>query len=79
MGQPARLLDDRLVSDGVLVEVQKGGPRTNKASRYRYTGRAHPQDVTLFKSLGIGIEDLAVAATVYQKAIEAGLGKTVEW
>ena len=30
-----------LVSDGVLIEVKKGGPRTNKASRYRYTGRAH--------------------------------------
>jgi ornithine cyclodeaminase/alanine dehydrogenase-like protein (mu-crystallin family) len=28
----------------------------------RYTGRAHPQDVTLFKSLGIAIEDVAVAA-----------------
>src|SRR3984893_3160254 len=33
----------------------------------RYTGRAHPQDVTLFKSLGIAVEDIAVAARVYQK------------
>src|SRR5262249_52308968 len=40
----------------------------------RYTGRAHPQDVTLFKSLGIGIEDVAMAARVYQKATAAGLG-----
>jgi ornithine cyclodeaminase/alanine dehydrogenase-like protein (mu-crystallin family) len=45
----------------------------------RYTGRAHPQDVTLFKSLGIGIEDVAVAARVYQKATAAGLGRLVEW
>jgi len=29
-----------LVSDGILIEVQKGGPRTGKASRYRYTGLA---------------------------------------
>jgi ornithine cyclodeaminase/alanine dehydrogenase len=45
----------------------------------RYTGRAHPQDVTLFKSLGIAIEDVAVAARVYQKATAAGLGKMIEW
>jgi ornithine cyclodeaminase/alanine dehydrogenase len=45
----------------------------------RYTGRAHPQDVTLFKSLGIGLEDLAVAARVYVKAQAAGLGKVLEW
>jgi ornithine cyclodeaminase/alanine dehydrogenase-like protein (mu-crystallin family) len=45
----------------------------------RYTGRAHPQDVTLFKSLGIAIEDLAVAARVYARAREAGLGREVEW
>ena len=45
----------------------------------RYTGRAHPQDVTLFKSLGIAIEDVAVAAKVYAKAQAAGIGRTVEW
>jgi ornithine cyclodeaminase/alanine dehydrogenase-like protein (mu-crystallin family) len=45
----------------------------------RYTGRAHPQDVTLFKSLGIAIEDVAVAARVYAKAQAAGVGRVVEW
>jgi alanine dehydrogenase len=45
----------------------------------RYTGRAHPQDVTLFKSLGIAIEDVAVAARVYTKAQSAGLGKKIDW
>src|SRR5438132_7646062 len=45
----------------------------------RYTGRAHPQDVTLFKSLGIGIEDVAVAAKVYQQATAAGLGRPLDW
>src|SRR5262249_4666450 len=43
-----------------------------------YTGRAHPQDVTLFKSLGIAIEDVAVAAKVYAAAQGAGLGRLVE-
>ena len=45
----------------------------------RYTGRAHPQDVTLFKSLGIAIEDVSVAARVYTKAQSAGLGHRLEW
>jgi ornithine cyclodeaminase/alanine dehydrogenase-like protein (mu-crystallin family) len=45
----------------------------------RYPGRPHAQDVTLFKSLGIAIEDVAVAAKVYQKAQEAGVGRVVEW
>jgi alanine dehydrogenase len=45
----------------------------------RYTGRAHPQDVTLFKSLGIAVEDVAVAARVYAKAQAAGVGRVIEW
>jgi ornithine cyclodeaminase/alanine dehydrogenase-like protein (mu-crystallin family) len=45
----------------------------------RYTGRAHPQDVTLFKSLGIAVEDVAVAGRVYAKAQAAGVGRVLEW
>lgn len=45
----------------------------------RYPGRAHSQDVTMFKSLGIAIEDIAVAGKVYAKAQAAGVGKTFEF
>jgi len=45
----------------------------------RYAGRAHPEDITLFKSLGIALEDIAVAARVYHTALERGLGRQVEW
>jgi ornithine cyclodeaminase/alanine dehydrogenase len=45
----------------------------------RYPGRARPQDITMFKSLGIGLEDIAVAARVYAKAKEAGIGRLIEW
>jgi alanine dehydrogenase len=45
----------------------------------RYTGRAHPQDVTLFKSLGIAVEDVAVAGRVYAKALAAGIGRQIDW
>jgi alanine dehydrogenase len=45
----------------------------------RYSGRKHPQDITLFKSLGIGIEDVAVAARVYARAKEVEAGRTIDW
>jgi ornithine cyclodeaminase/alanine dehydrogenase-like protein (mu-crystallin family) len=44
----------------------------------RSPGRESPQDITLFKSLGIGLEDIAVAAKVLAKAKEAGIGKWLE-
>jgi alanine dehydrogenase len=44
----------------------------------RFVGRAHPQDVTLFKSLGIGLEDVAVAARVYAKAKAEGVGRELD-
>ncbi len=45
----------------------------------RQKGREHPDDVTLFKSVGIALEDVAVAAQIYVKAKQAGAGKTLEW
>lgn len=41
-------------------------------------GRARDEDNTLFKSLGIAIEDIAVAAHVYELAKARGLGQTLE-
>jgi ornithine cyclodeaminase/alanine dehydrogenase len=45
----------------------------------RYPGRKHPQDVTLFKSLGIALEDVALAAKVYARARSEGVGKVLDW
>lgn len=45
----------------------------------RYPGRKHPQDVTLFKSLGIAVEDVAVAGRVYARAKAEGVGKVIHW
>jgi alanine dehydrogenase len=45
----------------------------------RYPGRRHPDDVTLFKSLGIAIEDVAVAARVYARAQEEKVGQVIDW
>jgi len=44
----------------------------------RFPGREKPQDITLFKSLGLGIEDVAAAGRVYAKAKELGIGRMLE-
>ena len=41
-------------------------------------GRRTADEITLFKSLGLGIEDLAAASHVYGKAVESGAGVSVE-
>ncbi len=41
-------------------------------------GRASPEEITLFKSLGIAIEDLAAADHVFKKAQATGAGAWVE-
>jgi ornithine cyclodeaminase len=44
----------------------------------RVPGRRGEKEITLFKSLGLAIEDLASAAYVYRKALETGMGARVE-
>ncbi len=41
----------------------------------RATGRANADDVTLFKSVGLAIEDVALAAEILKRAEAAGIGK----
>jgi len=40
-------------------------------------GRENPREVTLFKSVGIAIEDAVTAKLAYEKAIKMGIGKHV--
>jgi ornithine cyclodeaminase len=44
----------------------------------KVNGRATDDDITLFKSLGLAVEDLASANHIYKKAIETGIGTAVE-
>ena len=40
--------------------------------------RDHIDGITVFKSLGIGLLDVAVAAVVYEQAIARGLGTRID-
>jgi len=41
-------------------------------------GRTSPEEITLFKSIGFSMEDAVVASLVYQKAVEKGLGRSID-
>lgn len=42
-------------------------------------GRTSPDEITLFKSLGLGVEDVAAAHHMYHQAVEAGVGAWIEF
>lgn len=45
----------------------------------QHLGRTSETEITLFESLGIGIEDVACAACLYDQATEASVGQWVEF
>ena len=42
-------------------------------------GRQSPTEITLFKSLGLAVEDLASAHYIYHQAVQQGIGTAVEF
>jgi ornithine cyclodeaminase/alanine dehydrogenase len=42
-------------------------------------GRQGPEDITLFASQGLALEDMATARVVYNRAIERGVGREIEF
>ena len=64
-----------LVAEGKLAwsDIRELGELvTGKAK-----GRASPFELTLFKSLGIALEDMAFGELVYQRALAQGVGKPI--
>src|SRR2546425_1127365 len=69
---------------GDLVEPMKRGvitwDRVHEISEVvagKVRGRTNDDDITLFKSHGIAMEDIAVAALVYERARDRGIGKSI--
>ena len=86
----ARVVDDRaacVVEAGDLHPAVEAGVLEWSQLRElkeivagRETGRATAGDITLFKSVGLAIEDVALAAKAVELATNAGVGKRVlEW
>ena len=87
----ARLFVDRRESalneaGDYLIAAQEGaiGPEHIRAElgdilTGAHSGRTSPAEITLFKSLGLAIEDLAAAALVYQRARSQAAGTSVDF
>ena len=41
-------------------------------------GRENPEQITLFNSVGMGLQDLAIGRLLYDAALERGLGLEVD-
>lgn len=71
----------KLESGEFVMAVEKGLLVWERVKELRQVvngdvpGRTSPEQITLFKSLGIAIEDVAAAAIVYRKAKERKVGK----
>lgn len=45
----------------------------------RYEGRTLPSQVTLFKGVGLGLQDVTLGQALFEKAKAQGVGKTIPW
>lgn len=78
------LEQSRMEAGEFLPLIEKGTLRWSQLSELgdvvagKVKGRATAEDITLFKSLGIAVEDIAVAAHVYKVAKGAGIGTKLD-
>src|SRR5712692_3919366 len=76
--------EQSLLEAGDLIQVLGDDPKRWSSVRElsdvvsgRLAGRTHPHQVTLFKSNGVAIEDVAVAAQVFEYATKHGRGRAL--
>ncbi|MHA2362935.1 MAG: ornithine cyclodeaminase family protein [Candidatus Hodarchaeales archaeon] len=65
------------IKEGIIKEediISIGEIITNKK-----TGRSSDNEITVFKSVGISAQDVAVAKLVYDRAIEKGIGQDIDF
>ena len=73
----------RLECGEFLNLIEKGSLRWEQVGELgevvtgRRTPRNSPEEITLFKSLGLAIQDVAVAARVYRLALAREMGRTL--
>jgi ornithine cyclodeaminase/alanine dehydrogenase-like protein (mu-crystallin family) len=45
----------------------------------RAAGRTDEDEIVVFDSTGMALQDVAAAAAVYERAVEAGAGRTIDF
>ena len=62
--------------EGAIAETHIAGELGELAAG-RVAGRTDVREITLFKSLGMAVEDVAAAHLAYMRAAERGLGRGI--
>lgn len=77
--------DEVLHDTGDFLAATKAGANVehkvyslNDVLSGRAPGRLGEKEITLFKSVGAGVQDITVAELIYRKALEAGVGTRLE-
>ena len=65
------------IAEGAITESHLLG-ELGELVTGRIAGRTSPTDITLFKSLGLAVEDVAALRHMHTKALETGRGVAVE-
>ena len=68
----------RLALDEGLIQPSHVRATLGEVAAGLHAGRTGPREITLFRSLGLGIEDMAAAELAVNNARELGLGTEVE-
>jgi ornithine cyclodeaminase/alanine dehydrogenase-like protein (mu-crystallin family) len=75
--------DARLESGDLLASIETGKLRWEQVRELRevvsgrFPGRETSEEITLFKSNGLALEDVAAASLVYDLAMQGGIGREV--
>lgn len=64
------------IEEGIINESHIYGEIGEICSRQK-PGRTHPEEITLYKSVGSAVMDVATAVVVYQRAFEKNIGVVV--
>jgi hypothetical protein len=75
----AVVLAMRIPSEGAISGPEHIRAELGEILTGAHQGRTSPDELTVFKSLGLAVEDLAAAALVYERAKARGAGHWVEF
>jgi ornithine cyclodeaminase len=72
-GEFIQATEEGLVEAGLVV------PEVGEILNGDHPGRTSETEITLFRSLGLAVEDIASAQLVYERAVEMGIGTEVDF
>ncbi len=71
-GEYIQAVENGLVEQGLVV------PEIGEVMNGDHPGRTSETEITLFRSLGLAVEDIATAQLVFERAIARGIGTSVD-